>query len=254
MTFMSRPCAWANANPEKTNPDHRYCAGWQNQCEREGCVRKKGAAARRKTELSSYRKFPGNDLQQARHALVKAAYDAGQETKSLRLPRAHCTWCEQPILKHDGTDALNTRRGWHDGRNGEDDCLLDYYQHTRLPEQLALVGHRQGARCAGCGAYKGHWSRSFEVDPAKLHTWGPSWIRRFPPDVFVAPFLRITLSASLEVDHVIPLAVVALTIPEPLRWAYWGPPNLQGLCHDCHAVKTREDVRLIRSLQKAAAV
>ena len=49
------------------------------------------------------------------------------------------------------------------------------------------------------------------------------------------------------------LALVVITIPEAERWTYWGPRNLQGLCHDCHAAKTANDRRALTEARRAAA-
>lgn len=250
MTLGSRPCAWAQEG-EHGPAQHRYCIGWNDACERKGCERKRGAAQRRKAELAEYRKFPGNDLQQARRARIAAAREAGADPTGLGLPSGHCQWCEGPILKHDGTGALNTRRGWHDGRNGEDDCLLDYNQHTRAENQLPLLVRRQNGCCAGCGKNMASWASHRTIDPDVARTWGPSWVRLFPVDIYIGPFQQISRVAPFQVDHVIPLAIVVLTIPKAEQWTYWGPLNLQGLCHDCHVQKTRLDVQNLKNIRVA---
>lgn len=259
-----RTCVWA----AERNEAHPVCYGWG--CERAGCYRKKQAAQRRKAELAAYRKFPGNDLQQARAIRMEIAllpmgkcpsYLTEREAhdvwlrirddllKPLRLPRGHCSWCEGEIYKP-GAPVLNLRRGWHDGRGDEPNCLLTYYQHTRHPEQFALILDRDGTRCADCGVNMGKWHRGLTFAPARVLDWGGSWPKRFPPDVYVGDFTTIHLGAALEVDHNLALGLVVLTIEPAERWKYFGPMNLIGRCRACHAAKTKEDVRLIKAARK----
>lgn len=48
-----------------------------------------------------------------------------------------------------------------------------------------------------------------------------------------------------EVDHIKALCLLTETEAQDVFW--WGLGNLQLLCHDCHAKKTAEDVRLLKS-------
>lgn len=219
---QERPCAWAIANPDRMPPGARFCIGWSCRSEPKNCHRKRDAANRRKAEQSAYRKFPGNDVQQARSASVLAAddsvgpdatFDERMEARdAVRLPKGRCNWCEGEILKPGGAE-VNLRRGWHDGRGGEPDCLGDFFAHTRAEYQLRLLQERDGPACRCCGERK-----------------------------------------ASDVDHVLALALVVLQIAPAERWRYWGPMNLQGLCSRCHADKTAADVRLIKAARKLDAL
>lgn len=137
---------------------------------------------------------------------------------------------------------VNRRRGWHDGRLGEPDCLFEYYVHTRQPEALAFLVGRDGPGCAHCGEFAGRWSwrPKRRVNELGLRWFDPQEAQDVDgPD---GPMCAVTWASSLQVDHRLALAIVALTIPEAERWVYWGPMNLQGLCHPCHVAKTRQDV------------
>jgi 5-methylcytosine-specific restriction endonuclease McrA len=87
-----------------------------------------------------------------------------------------------------------------------------------------------------------------ECDPEKLRAWGAPWARRYPADVYVARFSWAFWSSALQVDHRIPLALVCYLPPDERR-SYFGPTNLQLLCHGCHKEKTREDTARIRAFQ-----
>lgn len=201
------------------------------------CERKRQAAQRRKHERAHYRKFPGNPVQVARAAGLRPR------------GKAECTWCGQSIRDHKRPGHLNPRRSWHDGRNGEPNCLGAYYCHTRGPDQLAYLLARLGPRCAGCGDISGRWGDRQAVDPDDLRARpGPYWAKAYPPDVYVAPFTRVQWThVSLQVDHRLALALVVLIVPEADRWAYWGPRNLQLLCHACHVQKTKADVVALKA-------
>ena len=265
---MREDCAWAVERGE----EYHSCLGWG--CERTGCYRKKQAAQRRKAELAGYRKFSGNDFQQARRARINAAVETlgpappytrdpdgpwetwiakrREVTEPLHLARGHCSWCEGEIYKP-GIPVLNLRRGWHDGRGDEPNCLLTYYQHTRHPEQLDLILDRDGTRCASCGEDMGRWYAWHSFTPDRIKAWGDDWLTRFPPDIYAGDFTAVRLAARLEVDHRLALGLVVLTIDPAERWRWFGPQNLQGLCRACHNSKTKEDVRLIKAARKENA-
>lgn len=247
-------CPWAQANPIESRG---FGACTSGSCDmHEGgkrCERKKGAQQRRKAEGAAYRKFPGNPLQQARTARVWAAIRAGESVDNAHLGPGRCKWCEGEILKPGGGE-VNLRRGWHDGRGDEPDCLFEYYAHTRQPEQLAAIIERDGTRCACCGEEKGRWVAGRRYTPEQVASWGGSFLRYFPPETHVGPWTAVHRQASLECDHVLALALVVLTIPAAEQWRYWGPMNLQGLCSRCHADKTAADVRLIKAARKLAEI
>lgn len=219
MTYP-RPCAW-----KEGRPGYHSARCWSQECETRGCEAKRAHASREKAKKASYRKFPGRPRQ----------------FPDLKRREGTCQWCEGAIMDPKKPGQVNRRRGWHDGRLGEPDCLFQYYVHTRQPEALAFLLNRDGPRCAGCGVIAGRWDGE-PRDPAKMRTWGPSWARRYPEAIWAAPYTAVTWSAALQVDHRLALAIVVLTIPEADRWLYWGPMNLQALCHPCHVAKTRQDV------------
>lgn len=247
MTWGTTPCAWAHANPDRTQEGWRNCVGWSDSCAQRGCELKAHSQRRRKAEAASYRSFPGTPAQQGRRAAIEAARAAGAsqtDLAALRLPRGHCQWCELEITDHK-TGKPNTRRTWH-SRADEPNCLEQYYWHTRSPDQLEMIMERDGTKCSGCGAEKGHWSHGGIIDPRRSRDRDPYWLKWYPEETHVGEFHAIQLHASLEVDHILPLALVMLTIPEADRWRYFGPRNLWGLCRECHLTKTRGDVREIK--------
>lgn len=259
-----RLCPWAKANPIEAG-GFAGCI-WGDCTMHDGgtkCARKKGRANRRKAEQSAYRKFPGNDVQQARSARIEAARDAvGPDASfeermaagdAFRLPKGRCQWCDGEILKPGGAE-LNTRRGWHDGRGDEPNCLGDYYRHTRGPDQLQAIISRDGTRCACCGEEKGSWLPGRIWTPEQVIRWGGEWVRRYPAETYVAEWLPVHRQAALEVDHILALALVVLQIAPADRWRYWGPMNLQGLCSRCHSDKTARDVRLIKAARNLDAI
>lgn len=153
-----------------------------------------------------------------------------------------CAWCGDPILHHEGKrlGEINSRRGWHDGRDGEPECIQAFYLHTRMPEQRDFLLRRDGPRCWDCDVLAGRWIERGESDPDKLRTWGAQWVRWYPEAVFVAPFCHLAWQTDLEVDHEIPLWSVA-HLPDDERAAYFGPVNLRARCPRCHAAKTKRE-------------
>lgn len=139
MTYTPRPCAWADANPDRTREGFRNCTSW-NGCVGKKCNRRTYAQQEAAKITSAYRKFPGNDLQQAR----------GREP----LPAAHCRWCEGEIMDRK-RGCLAIRRTWHIGRDGEPDCLSAYYSHTDSKVQFRLLVQRDGPMCKCCGVKRG---------------------------------------------------------------------------------------------------
>lgn len=259
---MNRVCEWAIQNLPADRSQH--CYGY-NECRQGKCERKKAAAQRRKAELAQYRKFPGNDVQQAREARrQRMIADAGgpplteEQWAPIReaatVPRGWCTWCETNILKPGGAE-VNTRRGWHDGRNGEPDCLWDFYCHTRAPDQLAAIIRRDGPRCACCGEISGRWGGRHPIDPGERRSRPEAyWRKAYPENTYVGPFTQTQWASGLEVDHRLALALVVIEIAPAERWRWWGPMNLQGLCHACHAAKTRADVVKIKAARALDAI
>jgi len=261
----TKPCAWAKKNPQKNLGHGDHCFGWSCLHHPDRCDRKASWERHRKAEASSYRKFPGNDVQQARKAKFKALVDGfgGKGLTEDQWATVHeqmgdrpgrCTWCAGEILRPDG-HAVDKRRTWHSGKGSEPDCLWDFYCHTRQPEQLIELLRRQGPRCSGCDKASGRWSRLGDVDPVERRARpDPYWRKAYPAETYVGPFCSISWASGLEVDHALALALVVLLIPPADQWRYWGPMNLQGLCNACHKDKTADDVRKIRAARALAAV
>lgn len=223
-------CPHAGDNPA----DYRYCIGWNDDCATKACERLKYRQQEARRKASEYRKFPGKPR----------GPNYGK--------RGYCWWCDQIIIDPK-TGEASKRRGKHDGRDGERNCAHEFDLHTRNEVQLAFIIGRDGTKCSACGEEKGSWvHKGHTSDPEKLRSWGPSWVRYYPPDIYVGEFTQIGRTASLEVDHILCLALVVLTIQERQRWRYWGPSNIQGLCASCHRVKTTEDVRLIKEARANA--
>lgn len=238
----TRPCAWAQKNPQKNLGHGDHCFGWSCLHHPDRCDRKATWERHRKAEASSYRKFPGSDVEQAR-VREKRSCDPGR-----------CRWCGGEIVRADG-HAVDKRRTWHSGKGSEPDCLWDFYCHTRQPEQLIELLQRHGPCCAKCGDVTGRWFRGREIDPVECRNRAdPYWAKTYPAKTYVGPFQQIAWEAGLEVDHVLALALVVLLIPPADQWRYWGPMNLQGLCNGCHKAKTADDVRKIRAARALADV
>lgn len=191
-------CAWAVANPDKPGGGAgTHCWGWSCRDNPASCHRKRNAANRAKAEGAAYRRFPGSTYQQA----------------VTNPPPGHCRWCGGGIRSPKNPSALALNRTWHSGKlAGEPDCLGDYFAHTRMPNQLALLRSRDGQLCTQCGVRPGE-----------------------------------------QVDHRLALSLVVLLILPPHRWRYWGPGNLQLLCHPCHVAKTRQDVVDLKALRSRLA-
>lgn len=217
-TKRGEPCAFA-VREGLERPD---CYGW-NECERR-CSRHHGMQQekQRLARLQGPRIFP--------MPVGPNASKAG-----------YCRWCDQEILHHEGKRAgeTNTRRTWHDGRSAEPDCLGAFYLHTRSPEQTTFLIRRDGFRCADCQEVHAQWieAHGLPKDPEKLRSWGPTWVRKYPPDVWVGAFCWLRFSTDMEVDHDAPLWSVA-DLPDDERAVYFGPANLRLRCGPCHKKKT----------------
>lgn len=239
------PCAWALEH----QPDGlTYCSGWRKVCEPKKCERRKYAARRRAQALTEYRKFPGNPFQVETKEKAQAARASGvKDWQVAALPKGHCRWCGGPIWSTKKPGEVHKQRTWHNGRAEEPDCLWRYYLHTRAENQLTFLVRRDGPGCRQCGKCVGRWA--FQRQWVKGDPWGGYYRddaaqEEDGPD---GPFCRIWWSSGLQVDHILALALVVIQIPEARRWRFFGPTNLQGLCHACHVEKTRADVVAIKA-------
>jgi hypothetical protein len=164
-----------------------------------------------------------------------------------------CWWCGEALPRT--KKGTIVQRVFHNGRNGEPDCAHQEDLHTQMTVQRAFLLKRDGLGCRACGGVEGKWSAWARLDDQDLvdRWWaGDGWAgRSWMKGVFKerpGPLSLVTWHTSLEVDHVVALALVA-HLPAEKRRPYFGPTNLQLLCAACHKVKTRSDTRAIRALQ-----
>jgi hypothetical protein len=125
------PCPWiAQLSPEERGERTDHCMGHGDHCAKR-CYRKALAD-----------KYARQDALRARGGGPRAfPAPRGQHYGQ----RGWCSWCDGEI-----TTKNASRRGWHDGRDGEPDCLREFYLHTRPAEQRAFVIERDGERCWDC--------------------------------------------------------------------------------------------------------
>ena len=127
------------------------------------------------------------------------------------VPKGECRWCGEKIV----IDGKQSRRlNWHP------ECVKTYHLHAFMPVQRHFLTERQDGRCAGCQMTLPRWHVSF-------HATNYTHIHRAKHSVG-------------HVDHVIPLWKVRTLDPAALV-KYFGPGNLQLLCHICHATKTARE-------------
>jgi len=153
-----------------------------------------------------------------------------------RGQRGWCSWCDGEIRTANGA-----RRNWHDGREGEPDCLYELRLHTDRRYQVPFLLRRDGPQCCDCGEMKGRWTHGgYPTDMDKLRSWGAEWVRRYPADVYVGPCTIISWETSLELEHEIPLWLVE-HLPPWERRPYFGPDNLKLRCKRCHQRKSARE-------------
>jgi hypothetical protein len=225
------PCSWlAWLTPEEKAalswaPDP-HCRGFSGEQCAKACYLKRmfardAEAERRRT--TSPRRFP-------------------MPTGGDRAKRGHCSWCGEVILVRKlGIAEVSLRRGWHDGRDGEPNCLHQLKLHTDREVQVNHVLARDGVGCCDCGQPEGRWTQGgYPSDPDKLRAWGPKWERWYPAEIWVGEFAMVSWSTRLELEHETPLWSVA-HLPDEERRPYFGPDNLKLRCRRCHAVKTKRE-------------
>lgn len=126
-------------------------------------------------------------------------------------PKGECRWCgEQIIINGKQSRRLN----WHP------ECVKTYHLHAFMPAQRRFLTERQDGRCAGC--------------QMALPRWGISYHTGHHTGIYKINYARG------HVDHVIPLWKVR-TLDQAALIKYFGPDNLQLLCHICHATKTARE-------------
>lgn len=163
--------------------------------------------------------------------IAKATAEAGRELwhwEVNALKREHrevpigpgggeCRWCRKPILGKRGKyiGKPDPARSWCRDDDGRSPCLAEWNLHRRAEFQFDYLADEHGLKCAGCRA----------VDPKRESNLG--W--------------RVEMVSDLQVDHIVPLWLVALTVPRSESRPYFGPDNLQLLCSPCHKVKSRRE-------------
>lgn len=162
---------------------------------------------------------------------------------------AVCHWCNGKIVH-----GRAYQRSWHDGRHDEPDCKYEWMLRTDRDVQKTFLMERQHMRCAGCAAIVGAWANRFvEISIVeRWRTWGPSWRKRFPENVWVGDYTSVAWTTPMEVDHVVALGLVS-HLDDDERRLFFAPVNLQLLCSSCHKAKTVDDTRAIRILQAHVA-
>lgn len=225
---MTHACSWRLANPDKPHGGSgTHCWGWSCRTNPANCSRKARAANRRKAEQSAYRKFPGSAVQQARQVAWDEAF------------------AEQKAMAQ--SDRLTD----------------DQWQVVRAAGALPR-GH-----CSWCGG----GIRSVK-NPSALdlrRSWHSG--KGGEPDCLWEYYLHTRMPEQLahlrkrdgpmcahcgeargsDVDHRLALGLVVLVTPMVDRWTWWGPGNLQLLCHPCHVAKTRADVVAIKRARQLLA-
>lgn len=213
------PCPWvAQLTPEQRGArgeEFEHCYSWGDGCA-VSCARKRADARDRRNEArrEGPRVFP-------------------MPTGGNRGKFGWCQWCGGEL---EGKNAK--RRGWHDGREDEPNCAYEYRLRTRLEEQYAYLVDRDGERCWDCGetplkVIRGHLITHID--------WGGGRATEY-----VGNWCQIEIKPALDVDHEIPLWMVAHKAPDELR-PFFGPENLRLRCSRgqcCHQLKTAAEATL----------
>lgn len=144
-----------------------------------------------------------------------------------------CRWCGDEILHHKGKHIgeRNARRGWHDGREGEPECVQSFLLHTRSEVQYRFLVGRDGEKCWDCGKTPMRWRRGHEVS---------AWTTGWPKGVPWPRYTEVAYDVALEVEHTVPLWSVA-HLPDDERAPYYGPANIRLRCPACHGPKTARE-------------
>jgi 5-methylcytosine-specific restriction endonuclease McrA len=150
-----------------------------------------------------------------------------------------CRWCGEGIYHTKGPRAgeTNSRRGWHDGRDGERNCLLEFYLHTRREVQVRHVIARDGEKCWDCGEAPEKWIKNPKC-PTGI--WRPFRARDDDRVEFVGTYYPIRRASALEFEHTVPLWSVA-HLPADERRKFFHVDNARMRCPDCHSRKTAQE-------------
>lgn len=137
------------------------------------------------------------------------------ESMKRHVPKGQCRWCNQPILKPDGTE--NRARNWHPA------CVDIYMIACFSDAQRKAVWKRDHGVCARCGTQtvkevRGFTHRPLDVMKLPYHLLGP-------------------MGRLWQADHIRPL------LEANGDMSYYLLSNLQTLCNGCHIQKGKEDNR-----------
>lgn len=124
--------------------------------------------------------------------------------------------------------------------------------HEVIVDPIALERINRN-ECPCCGTPKAEWERRkdwrccseictkyYNTYQVLVSGWQDLRLKVFERDNYTCKKCRKTLS-NVEADHITPIALGGLE---------FDINNIQTLCHDCHAKKTREDMVKIRELRK----
>lgn len=168
-----------------------------------------------------------------------------------------CRWCGTMLPdKHGKPDP---RRSWCREKGGGSPCLREWNLHRDSATQFAWLEANRGLRCAWCRVdnplrWRGIGTTVVKESAPPPMPWDGERKGRDYIDALLAFYERRRLEypfwghatlieqvSALEVDHVIPLWLVAIEIPPDERRHFFGPDNLQLLCGACHKIKTKRE-------------
>ena len=200
---------------------------------------------------------PRHDRERNR-ALWDAKHEDGTRQRRLRDNRkvpltvewrgpGWCKWCGLIIRHTEGPNAgkQNKRRYWHP------ECVHEFNLHSRLDVQFRHLVERDGKVCRVCDQCPGAWhhgtpERLLDTTNGRWRSNRMYWPLALQNELtgtdrqMLGLATPIQHSHRLEVDHIVPLWSVA-HLPDHLRQRYYGPDNIQLLCHEHHKEKTRRE-------------
>jgi len=151
-----------------------------------------------------------------------------------------CRWCGEGVYHHKGPrlGETNARRAWHDGRDGEPDCLLVYYLHTRRDVQFRHVEERDGLKCWDCGGAPEKWVKNPKCPTRRGRSLTHGFFDMKDGRIeYVGTYFDVRRATALEYEHTVPLWAVA-HLPDDERRKFFHTDNARLRCPDCHGRKT----------------
>lgn len=177
----------------------------------------------------------GPRLEQQRAARAKRTVPL--PTK-IRDGKPRCRWCTGEI-----TLGRAKQRSWHDGREGEPNCLFQYRLHSDRPTQFEFVAERDGLKCWDCGKSPERWRfQTWNGEAVVTRIMGP-WIDRRDARIeWIGPYVSIERVTALELEHEVPIWRTT-HMSDDERRPYFGPTNLRLRCGECHGPKTKAEAK-----------